>query len=616
MLGRAQNGETLTFTKIVVGSGTAGQPSDLWPLTALIAYVMDVTISSKRDFGNGTLLVEGNFRSDAAPHAFDLKEVGVMAHCGAEADRLYSVANVFLDVPVHIDPAAPIITAFKIKLIIDRIPSGDVVVQIGPSEAVTGENIGSDTVGPGFYKESIANLQRFKRAHAGVNMVITEDPSGDFITFATNALTVDVDLYVPLSYPSPPPGALLFPTIQAAHDFLLQYRIPADRLGKIHVAGGRYTAGTPIQFTHPDAARIQVLGQDVIAKTVSGTITRAGTLPQLDITVPVPSGTAGIQVNDVCYLYDAPSAQMEGCGVVNLVQANSVRIRMRIANVLPPASIAALPTTKLLIFPCQYTSTLSGAGIGVDAPSNGYVFTCPNGINLIKNFALRASTALVGGAVVIYGNGGLEGILAANFSLGIGIGGSGTTYLAPMIAANGCQVGIQVGPGAVASLLAPTQWARFSYNGCTVYGVWIVGGSYVNSGNGSATYACSNVTGIRSDVRGWLGLANTGAPQGGIVAGWNINGCVAGALGIILTSIDVESAVQANVTWDLVAATGAQISFVYNSQNTGRYSPALNVLGPSGGYIAIGAINPITGAPSGLSGGSREAGDEATASER
>ena len=32
MLGRAQNGETLHVSKIVVGSGVAAMPADLWPL--------------------------------------------------------------------------------------------------------------------------------------------------------------------------------------------------------------------------------------------------------------------------------------------------------------------------------------------------------------------------------------------------------------------------------------------------------------------------------------------------------------------------------------------------------------------------------------------------------
>jgi hypothetical protein len=585
MLGRAQAGETLTISNIVVGSGAAGAPSDLWPLTALIVHELDVVISSKRDFGNGTLLVEGNFRSDDAPHAFDLREVGIMAHIGTEADRLYSVANVFTDVPVHIDPAAPVITAFKIKLIVDRISSDDIIVQIGPSEAVTGENIGSDTIGPGFYKESIGNLQRFKRAAAGVGMIITEDTAEEVITFATNQLTVDVDLYVPLSYPSPPSGARLFATIQDAHDYLLTFTIPANKFARIHVAAGHYTQTIPIQFTHPNARQIQVLGQAVTTKTVSGTITRAGTLPNLDITVPIPSGTAGIAVNDVVYLYDAPHAQMESCGYVTQVLSTSVKIRMRIANVLPPASIAALGTTKLLVIPCQFSSsTASGSG----------VFNCPNGINLVKGFGFRSTVALQGTAIQVLDTGGaLEHCYAVNYSVGFAIGGA-QTLLTPVVSANACNVGIEVGPSGNVFLQPPNPvggWARFAWSGNAIYGLWVVGGSYVTGGDGSSTYTCSNSTGIRCDTRGWVGIASA-THAGGIISGWNVIGIQAVLVGVVSTSINVESGVGQNTTWDLKADNGAQISLLYNTSLTGNYSPALDTLGPSGGYTHIGALNP------------------------
>jgi len=582
MLGRAQAGETLTISNIVVGSGAAGVPSDLWPLIALIVHEMDVNISSKRDFGNGTLLVEGNFRSDDAPHAFDLREVGIMAHIGAEADRLYSVANVFTDVPVHIDPAAPVITAFKIKLIVDRISTDDIIVQIGPSEAVTGENIGADTIGPGFYKESIANLQRFKRAAAGVGMIITEDVDEEVITFATNQLTADVDLYVPLSYPSPPSGARLFPTIQDAHDYLLTFTIPANKFARIHVAAGHYTQTIPIQFTHPNAAQIQVLGQAVTTKTVSGTITRAGALPDLDITVPIPSGTAGIAVNDVVYLYDAPHAQMESCGYVTQVLSTSVKIRMKVFNVLPPASIGA-GSAKLLVIPCQFNSSTSGS-----------VFNCPNGINLIKGFGFRSTVALQGTAITVLGAGGtLEHCYAVAYSLGFGIGGA-QTLLTPVVSANACNVAMEVGPGGNVFLQPPNPvggWARFTWSGNTTYGLWVVGGSYVTGGDGSATYACSNATGIRCDTRGWTGIASA-THSGGIVAGWNVVGIQAGMLGVVNTAINVECAIAANTSWDLKADNGAQISLLYNSEIVGNYSPALDTLGPSGGYTHIGGVNP------------------------
>jgi hypothetical protein len=215
MLGRAQNTEVLHITKIVVGAGSASQPSQLWPLTALINWKMDVVISSKRDYGQGTLLIEGSLRSDQAPSAFDLHEVGIMAHIGAEADRLYSVANAFTDPVDHIDPAAPTIQVFKVKLIIDRIPAAQLSISIGPSENVVGQNLGADTVGPGVYRDALGNVLNFKRIIKGTSMDIHQvpddvNPTAIYIGVAT--LTNDLDVYVPMNYPSPPAGAPHYPS--------------------------------------------------------------------------------------------------------------------------------------------------------------------------------------------------------------------------------------------------------------------------------------------------------------------------------------------------------------------------------------------------------------------
>jgi hypothetical protein len=258
MLGRAQNGATLTITKIVVGSGTAAQPSDLWPLTALIAQEMNVTISAKRDYGQGTLLVEGSFTSPQAPHAFSMREVGIMAHIASEADRLYSVANCFTDAPIPIDPASPTVETFKIKLIVDRIPTANIVVQIGPSENVIGSNIGPDTVGAGVYKDAAGNVLNFKRLVQGANMDIHEAADENSIYIGMKVLPNNLDLYVPLTYPGISDPNVLFPTIQAAHDYLLSFMIPTDKYATIHVAAGSFTGR--LNLWHPNGSQIALVG--------------------------------------------------------------------------------------------------------------------------------------------------------------------------------------------------------------------------------------------------------------------------------------------------------------------------------------------------------------------
>jgi hypothetical protein len=316
MLGRAQNAELLRVTKIVVGSGVASAPSELWPLTALKAYVMDVVISSKRDLGNGIMLVEGNFRSDQAPHAFDLREVGVMAHIAAEADRLYSVSNVFAETPDHIDPAAPTVQVFKIKMIVDRIPTGNITVSIGPSEAVMGENIGSDTTGPGPYKETTGNVLRFKRIVQGTAMEIHDEPGGDTIYIGTSVLHNNLDLYVPETYPGITDPNVLFPTIQAAHDYLLQFHIPPDKLATIHLWKGLFDGR--VTLGHPDSQQIFLVGQPRIDIPVTAINYVSPTQKNVACANAAATGlTNGVP----CYLMNVDAGWAGGCVAQNVAAA-------------------------------------------------------------------------------------------------------------------------------------------------------------------------------------------------------------------------------------------------------------------------------------------------------
>lgn len=591
MLGRAQAGETLTITRIVVGSGAAAVPSDLWPLTALIHFELNVPIASKRDLGDGVLLVEGNFRSDDATAAFDLREVGIMAHIGSEADQLYSVANVFADPPNHIDPAAPVITAFKIKMIVDRISSDDIVVQIGPSEAILGENIGSDTDGKGVYKEAVGNVLYFKRVAAGDGIDITEDVDEELITISARQLKVDTDLYVPETYPGITDPNVLFPTVQAAHDYLLQFHIPANKVARINVYSGHFANSVPINFTHPDAVRIKVIGLGISSRTfrAATNITRAGTLPDLTLTMNLNDAT-GIAVNDIVFLHNAPHAQMEGCGRVQSIAGTTITVAMRIANVLPPSSVAPAAGTRLIVFPTQFTSTIS---------TGTPIFNCPNGIGQIKNIGMRnaSATPQQGQAVGILGgntNSALEHVVVYNFSIGIGI--AANTNLTAIVAANACSVGIQVGPAGTAYIMGANAvggYNRLVWSGNVIYGLWVAGGSYVTAaptGNGSITWACSNDTGIRSDTRAWVGMGDSSpGNQFGFVVGYNDSGCVAALMGIIQSALSTQSAIQANVTYDFRAAGGAQISVTHNVSMppTGHFDPPNNVLGSDGAYISV-----------------------------
>jgi hypothetical protein len=580
MLGRAQNGETLTITQIVIGSGVAGQPSDLWPLTQLIAQEMATPISTKRDYGDGTLLVEGSILSSNAAAAFQLREVGVMAHVASEPDQLYSVANVFTDPPDTIDPAAPTVEAFKIKLIIDRIPTGNVIVQIGPTDNVLGENIGSDTVGAGIYKDAVGNVLYFKRLVAGQRISITEDPDENTIIIGAQVLKANLDLYVPVTYPGITDPTVLFPTIQAALDSLTNFIIPPNFFVTIHVYSGHFAQSAPINITHPNASQIKIIGLDVVSKNVTGAITTAGALPNVDVTVTIGNNT-GMAVNDVVYLHNAPTAQLESCGyITSLIGVNQIKVRMRIQNVAPPASINALSTTKLVFFPTQIVSSIAGGA---------YLFNAATGCGQIKNFGMRSTIAQAAVAVGMRDSGSLENLAAVNFFYGFATN-NGIVYLTPVIAANACNVGLSIAPGGnfVIGAPSPSGWNKVTLSGNLVYGMWVAGGSYNSSDGGSYTYTCSNGTGIRSDTRGWFGVSRT-APNtdGGWISSWNLEGGHAELLGIIETALNANNAIQSNVNFDLVAGSGGQIAIVYNTQSTGHYQPPNRTLGADGGYVSV-----------------------------
>jgi hypothetical protein len=260
MLGRANAGETLSITRVVIGSGRATASSDLFPLIDLISPELDIEITQKTDQGDGVLLIDAVFNSDQASRAFELCEVGVMAHIGTEADRLYSVANVLATGADFVDPDAKSIHAFKIKVVIDRAPNVEIV--IGESRDILAENIGAETVGPGVFKEKIANTLRFKRLVEGTSIELLDD--GDSVTIGTKTLRVDLDLYVPLTHPDAPSQEVAFPTIQEALDYLSGLTIPDERRATINVAEGRHIITQTITPNHPSGRRIWIKGRPVV----------------------------------------------------------------------------------------------------------------------------------------------------------------------------------------------------------------------------------------------------------------------------------------------------------------------------------------------------------------
>jgi hypothetical protein len=306
MLGRANNGETLTFTTMVIGAGVAANAPALWPLTALIDHRFNVNIIAQIDQGDGVLILDGVINSADIPtgQGFNLNELGLMAHIAAEPDQLYCVANTFDDtladfIPdVDTNPTA--VHAFKVKVIIDR--ATNVTVVIGTSADILATNIGAATVGAGVFAQKIANTLQFKRLVMGPNIEIEEDD--DTITIGFQVLTVSVDLYVSntgLGHPDNNTSLPDFLTVADAMAYLRPIHIPAHLNAHIHIDAGSYDQ---ISINHPDGARINVTGAPTVDYNITGFFQRTGAVGAWFYTLSfgATANIAGLNVGDGVYL--------------------------------------------------------------------------------------------------------------------------------------------------------------------------------------------------------------------------------------------------------------------------------------------------------------------------
>lgn len=368
MLGRANAGETLTISRVVVGSDRATAPADLWPLTELLNHVMDVTITQQVDQGNGILLIDAAFNSSQAPSAFELCELGVMAHIAAEPDRLYSVANVLATGADNVDPAVESIHAFKIKVVIDRAPN--VTVVIGSSIDILAENIGAETVGPGWFSDKLANTLRFKRAVEGAGIELIN--GADTVTIRQKILQVDLDLYVPLTHPGGTP-ATRFATIQAALDYLDDISIQPERTARINVSriGSPYVLTAPITVTHPQSNQIQIIGEIETPRNILSSTT-AGVAGDYQISLVLDSGAnivPGDLVN-ITFVTGAVEVTLyKGVFLVTGVVGNTVTIQCLhpVAGLGDLAVTGSLTPLKTLIRPAAGMDgiQIDGAGLGL-----------------------------------------------------------------------------------------------------------------------------------------------------------------------------------------------------------------------------------------------------------
>jgi hypothetical protein len=553
MLGQADAGQTLTVNRIVVGSGSATQDSDLYPLTALINWKADVTITRKQDLGNGIMLVSGVLNEWEMPAGppFQLRELGIMAQTAAVgvttkpspgpgpspaplvSDSLYCVSNVYANTPQTITPGGTSSWAFDIQVEIDRATS--VVINIQPASTYDAENIPTDDlVDAGWYAGRSGNVFQFKRVVAGPGIIVDQTTYPDRIIIKTTQLSQNLDLYVPANNPdappSPPPNTV-FGSIQAAHDYLLGFTIPPQYHATIHVheLNNSVITTAPITFTHPNSSQINVIGQAPVSIAITSITPGTGGAKVCHV-----GNTAGLVVNKFVAILDSIWGYGGGCFITalgtgtvtcNTYDQGGMPVYAKTDTGASHPRLVYLPTVlQLNSTPTQITGMINcpyGIGLIQNICAIGDLRNTAPGNNLNNYLTYIWNIGGIGGSMVncwaMCGRRGFNlyagttslscdhpwpyvgAIVAAN--CGFGIVGAGVVAAFDRTYVNGCSQGIVPGGAgyAIGSITTGMDntivYLNHNYIGVNCSGIFL-GGTYAYANNTTAfqSYSGGSIT--------------------------------------------------------------------------------------------------------------------------
>jgi hypothetical protein len=220
--------------------------------------------------------------------------------------------------------SSDVVNTFEVTVVIDRAANVNII--LSPMETYECRNIGEGTVGAGVYSRTnpqSPTLFEFKRLVMGPSIEIEED--ADTVTIGVKTLVVDLDLFVDIGAPDIFPN---FSTIQRAHDYLLDYRIPSNVIARINVGPGRWLGSTTSNISHPDSEQITIQGTVAPNKTVTST-TQAGPFVTFN---GAPGTFSDMNVADGCLFMDAtggvPGQSICGAWRVNTVAADGSNIQV------------------------------------------------------------------------------------------------------------------------------------------------------------------------------------------------------------------------------------------------------------------------------------------------
>ena len=92
-LARANIGEHLNFTRVVMGDGKVSVDQDLRQLTGLVNPIMTLPIKDVKVTGKGTSVIETQLKNINIVTGFFSREVGIFATIGDDVEILYAVRN-------------------------------------------------------------------------------------------------------------------------------------------------------------------------------------------------------------------------------------------------------------------------------------------------------------------------------------------------------------------------------------------------------------------------------------------------------------------------------------------------------------------------------------------
>jgi hypothetical protein len=617
----ALGGGRLTFFKLQAGSGTITNDAAIPPMTALVAPVYDLAITSFVIEGDGQVTLFANISSEQVTTGFNFKELGVFAviedpvagqggvpsgpnisaivgapstlanpvvpNPGYGTPLMYSYANSYAvaDYIPGAGESTDVVNTIQVTVKIDKAPNVQISIIQGEQFAVT--NIGAPSVGAGPWSYTQANVGYFKRLKPGAATIITED--ANTITVGAKQLTADLDLYVANGNPDIAPD---FSTINNAINYLGQYLIPTTIRARIHVQPGVYVGSstdgaTHFTLNHPNSQNITIQGPQ--NNPVQGTtISITGSANNWSATIGTISDTSQFKVNDwviVDYVGGMTTnnhACLCGFFKVTAKTANSVTF-------LVPWRGTSFPIAGFS------TATLIPISAIISCPLNTGGLVCGSyGVGLLQYLGIvaQATPTRAGGihGAVVAGSGTLKCIGVSGFNAALNaqqtnqcdgiVSGStnGSIFCVSCGATNNQNGFVGSGGGSI-------SWSRCGASHNKVRGIWVDSGGACSFQQGYTNVGGNGEVGIMISGGTTLIALNT-IPFGFAFshqnASWGIG--VVGR-GMLAMGAGCNIHLSGNVQYDLVADTFGLVMGQSNILGTRVFNLPIGTMSGTGGLI-------------------------------